>query len=33
MLAERPSDRPTLSKALDAFADLFDPDNRPWPPG
>jgi serine/threonine protein kinase len=31
MLAERPSDRPTVPEALDAFADLFDPDNRPWP--
>ena len=32
MLSERPSERPTIPEALDAFADLFDPETRPWPP-
>jgi serine/threonine protein kinase len=31
MLAPSPADRPTVPEALDAFADLFDPDRRPWP--
>jgi serine/threonine protein kinase len=32
MLSERPSERPTIPEGLDAFADLFDPATRPWPP-